>query len=145
AVDNSRILPVPYVIWTAHKDRGTDDIKKVPVFGPKLAGHAATDDAPRWFGLTFSATNWPLQAGTVEKRLYIANYYETFNAATKEVEHICNSRIPPAVMDGIAPHFVFDARKKGEFGAETFLWDVVGLIEAKQKQAAELALAGTKK
>jgi len=68
AVEASRLLPVPWVIWTAHKDRGTDDMKRVPVFGPKLAGHAATDDAPRWFSLTFSATNWPGQNGAVEKR-----------------------------------------------------------------------------
>lgn len=143
AVDNSRLLPVPYVIWTAHKDRGTDDIKKVPVFGPKLAGHAATDDAPRWFGMTFSATNWPnKQANAVEKRLYIANYYEDFNLATKEVEHICNARVPPFMMDGLPPYFTFDKSKKGHLGAETFLWDVVGEIESRQKKAAEAAKGG---
>jgi hypothetical protein len=148
AVDNSRLLPVPYVIWTAHKDRGTDDIKKVPVFGPKLAGHAATDDAPRWFGMTFSATNWPVGTGasaSVEKRLYVANYFETFNPATKEIEHVCNARIPPSVMDGMPPYFHFDARKKGELGAETFLWDVIKLIERKQKEASELAISGVQK
>jgi hypothetical protein len=146
AVDNSRLLPVPYVIWTAHKDRGTDDIKKVPVFGPKLAGHAATDDAPRWFGMTFSATNWPLKAsGGVEKRLYIANYYEDFNLATKEIEHICNSRIPPFMMDGMQPYYVFDKAKKGVMGAETFLWDVVMEIEGRQKKAADVAKGEVKK
>lgn len=146
AVDNSRILPVPYVLWSAHKDRGSDDIKKVPVFGPKLAGHAATDDAPRWFGMTFSATNWPneKEKGTVEKRLYIQNYFETFNAVTKDVEHICNARIPPSVLDGTPAYFVFDAKKKGEFGAETFLWDVVRFIERKQELAAKQALEGAK-
>src|SRR6266705_3530261 len=30
AVDESRLIPVPWVIWTAHKDRGTDDMKRVP-------------------------------------------------------------------------------------------------------------------
>ena len=139
AVENSRILPVPYVIWTAHKDRGTDDMKRVPVFGPKLAGHAATDDAPRWFGMTFSAANWPV-GKDVQKRLYIQNYYEDFNMSTKDVEHICNARIPPAVLDGVAPYFVFDPKKTGTFGAETFLYDVVRLVEEKQKQAAALAL-----
>lgn len=148
AVDNSRLLSVPYVIWTAHKDRGTDDIKKVPVFGPKLAGHAATDDAPRWFGMTFSATNWPMGTGAnggVEKRLYIANYYETFNLATKDVEHICNSRIPPFMMDGIPAYYAFDKAKKGVMGAETFLWDVVQEIEGRQKKAAEVAKGEVKK
>lgn len=144
AVDNSRLLPVPYVIWTAHKDRGTDDIKKVPVFGPKLAGHAATDDAPRWFGMTFSATNWPKDKTTVEKRLYIANYYEDFNLSTKDVEHICNARVPPFMMDGLPPFFVFDKMKKGHLGAETFLWDVVQEIETRQRKAAEVAKSGVK-
>src|SRR5882724_4204584 len=111
AVDESRMIPVPWVIWTAHKDRGTDDMKRVPVFGPKLAGHAATDDAPRWFSLTFSATNWPLTNGSVEKRLYISNYYETFNATTKDVEHICNSRIPPVVMDNVPAFYPFKPGK----------------------------------
>src|SRR5215469_7504857 len=101
AVEASRLLPVDYVIWTAHKDRGTDDMKRVPVFGPKLAGHAATDDAPRWFGQTFSVTDWPVQTKNgieVEKRVYLNNYYEDFNPTTRDVMHICNNRIPPHVL-----------------------------------------------
>lgn len=145
AIENSGLIPsVPYVIWTAHKDRGEDDMKRVPVFGPKLAGHAATDDAPRWFGPTLSATNWPIQNG-VEKRVYISSYYETFNTITKDIEHVCNSRIPPMVIGDTPPYFVFDRAKKGEFGAETFMWDIIQLIERKQKEAATLALNGVKK
>jgi hypothetical protein len=136
AVDESRLIPVPWVIWTAHKDRGTDDMKRVPVFGPKLAGHAATDDAPRWFSLTFSATNWPGVNGAVEKRLYISNYYESFNATTKDVEHICNSRIPPVVMDNVPAYYPF---KPGKDDAD-LLWRVVQMIEGKQKEAAALVV-----
>jgi len=140
AVEGSRLIPVPWVIWTAHKDRGTDDMKRVPVFGPKLAGHAATDDAPRWFSLTFSATNWP-SGKEVEKRIYISNYYEDFNVTTKDVEHICNSRIPPVVMDGVPPFYQF---RKGKDDAE-LLWKIVQVIEGKQKEAAEIAMGGVKR
>ena len=146
AVEASRLLPVDYVIWTAHKDRGTDDMKRVPVFGPKLAGHAATDDAPRWFGQTFSVTNWPVagkNGTTVEKRIYITNYYEDFNPTTKDVEHICNNRVPPHVLRDLPPYFVFDRLKTGEFGAETLLWDVVRLIEKRQAEAGAQALTQT--
>ncbi len=147
AVEASRNIPgVDYVIWTAHKDRGEDDIKRTPVFGPKLVGHAATDDAPRWFGPCFSITSVPGATGKLpERRMYLSNYFETWNQITSSVEHICNSRIPTSVLDGVPEHYVFDKARKGEFGAETLLWDVIKLIEAKQAEAATLALKGTKK
>lgn len=145
AVDASRNIPgVDYVIWTAHKDRGEDDIKRTPVFGPKLTGHAATDDAPRWFGPCMSVTKWP-NAGKDEYRVYLTSYFETFNAITKDIMHIVNSRIPTSVLDGVPDFYTFDKTKKGEFGAETLLWDIVQMIERKQREAAELALKGTKK
>jgi hypothetical protein len=145
AVEASRNIPgVDYVIWTAHKDRGEDDVKRSPVFGPKLVGHAATDDAPRWFGPCFSATKWPLP-GKDEYRLYMSSYFETFNAVTKDIMHICNSRIPTSVLGGVPDYFVFDKDKKGQYGAETLLYDVISMIESKQRDASELALKGTKK
>lgn len=143
AIEASRLLPVDYVIWTAHKDRGTDDMKRVPVYGPKLAGHAATDDAPRWFGQCFSVCNWPVSKG-VEKRIYLSNYFEDFSTLTKDVEHICNSRVPPHVLKDLPTFFVFDKDKKGEFGGETLLWDIVKLIERKQGEASKGVLAGVK-
>jgi hypothetical protein len=144
AVNNTRNIPgIEYVLWTAHKDRGEDDVRRTPVFGPKLAGHAATDDAPRWFGPCFGVSKW--QTGDKsEFRVYLTSFYETFNAVTKDILHICNSRIPTSVLNGVKDYYVFDKEAKGEFGAETFLWDVVQMIERKQKEAAELALKGKK-
>src|SRR5258706_7144750 len=139
AVEASRLLPVEYVIWTAHKDRGTDDMKRVPVFGPKLAGHAATDDAPRWFGQCFAVTNYPAKNGVVEKRLYVSSYYEDWNPIIKDVEHICNSRVPPHVLKGLPPYFTFNSEAKGQFGGETLLWDVVKEIEKRQHEAGVAA------
>lgn len=147
AVEASRNIPnVEYVIWTAHKDRGEDDIKRTPVFGPKLVGHAATDDAPRWFGPTMSITSVPANGDgnkAMERRVYLSNYYEKWNQITSSVSHICNSRIPTSVLDGVPDYYAFDKSKRGEFGAETLLWDIVAMIEGKQKLAAELALKGT--
>jgi hypothetical protein len=141
AVEKSRLLPVEYVIWTAHKDRGTDDMKRVPVFGPKLAGHAATDDAPRWFGQCFPVTNYPVKGG-IEKRIYVASYYEDWNPIVKDVEHLANSRVPPHVLKGMPQFYVFDAERKGQFGGETLLWDLVREIERRQAEAGKQALVG---
>lgn len=138
AVDHSRMIPVPYVIWTAHKEKGKDDVKGTPVCGPKLVGTAATSDAPRWFGPLLSATNWPAANGTIEKRLYIQTYIDQY-------ETPCNCRIPTSVLDGVPQYYTFDKTKKGEFGAETFLWDIVQMIERKQREAAEMALKEAKK
>lgn len=136
AVEASRNIPsVDYVIWTAHKDRGEDDIKRTPVFGPKLVGHAATDDAPRWFGPCFSATKWPV-TGKDEYRLYLTSYFETYNSVTKDIMHIVNSRIPTSVLKGVPDFYIFDSEKRGQYGAETLLWDVVAMIEQKQADAA---------
>ncbi len=143
-VDNSRLLPTDYVLWTARKDRGTDDVKRTPVFGPKLAGHAATDDAPAWFGITLSLALWPLPNGKgFERRVYLQNYTETYNPITKDVEHICNTRLPASVLNGVKEYYVFDKDAKGEFGAETLLWDIVQMIEKKRAEAATLALTGS--
>lgn len=146
AVNNTRNIPgVDYVIWTAHKDRGEDDIKRTPVFGPKLAGHAATDDAPRWFGPCLGVSKWQLPDGKSEFRVYLTSFYETFNMTTKDILHLCNSRIPTGVLEGVPDYYVFDSRKKGEFGAETLLWDIVKMIESKQQEAADNALKGAVK
>lgn len=140
AVDNTRLIPaVDYVLWTAHKDRGEDNRR--PVFGPRTVGTAAISEAPRWFGQCFAVTNWLLKDGKVERRVYLQNYREDFNPITKDIEHICNSRVPPHVMNGLAPYYVFDAEKKGPFGAETLLWDIIALIESKQNDAAKRAVA----
>lgn len=146
AVEASRNIPgVEYVIWTAHKDRGEDDIKRTPVFGPKLVGHAATDDAPRWFGPCLSVSKWPIDATKSEFRVYLSSFYETFSQVTKDILHICNSRIPTSVLSGVPDYYVFDKDKKGSFGAETLLWDIVKMIETKQADAATSALKGTTK
>lgn len=146
AVEHSRMVPgIDYVIWTFHKARGEDDVKRTPVFGPKIVGSAATDDVPRWFGPCLSACKWPgATAGKDEYRLYLSTYFEHFNQITKDIAHVCNSRIPPMMLDGVPEYYQFDRTRKGTFGGETILWDVIAMIEEKQRLAAELAVKGRK-
>jgi hypothetical protein len=79
-----------------------------------------------------------------ERRVYLTNYFESWNTVTASVACLANSRIPVSVLDGTKPYYVFDKAAKGEFGAETLLWDLVQMIERKQREAAELALKGKK-
>jgi len=146
AVEYSRMVPgIDYVIWTAHKARGEDDVKRSPVFGPKIVGSAATDDVPRWFGPCLGVSKWPLDASKSEFRVYLTTYFETFNQITKDVACVCNSRIPPQTLNGVPDYYVFDRTKTGRFGGETLLWDIVKQIEEKQAEAADMALKGVKK
>ena len=70
----------------------------------------------------------------------MSNYFETWNQITSSVSHICNARIPTSVLSGVPDYYVFDKDKKGAFGAETLLWDIVQMIEGKQADAAKLAI-----
>jgi len=127
AVEESRLLPVDYVIWTGLKQRGTDDERRVPVFGPKLVGSAATDDIPRWFGPTLALASVPQPANQIERRIYLDKFFETWNNATKDVENLAGSRIPPANLDGVPQFKVNDPKNR------KMLWEVVKLIEEKQR------------
>ena len=76
-------LPVPLIVWTALEDKGYDDSKGQDIFGPQLAGHAATAEAPSWFGDTFHIASYqvPQQTpnGTVIKDIrvaYLRNHQE---------------------------------------------------------------------
>jgi energy-coupling factor transporter ATP-binding protein EcfA2 len=133
AVQESRHLPVDYVIWTATKERGEDTDRRVSIFGPKLPGSAATPDIPRWFGPCLGSVLVPPQ-GTkpAERRLYLTTYFETWNSFTSGVENTCNSRIPPSQLKGVPEFYKFDPDD------DTLLWKVVKMIEERQG----LAVAG---
>ena len=52
------------------------------------------------------------------------------------MEHICNARIPPIVMDSVPPYYTFGTGPK----FATLLWDIVSMIEGKQREAAALVV-----
>ena len=54
-------LPVPLVVWTALEDKGYDDSRGSDIYGPALAGHAATAEAPSWFGDTIHLASYQIQ------------------------------------------------------------------------------------
>ena len=143
AVEESRLLPVDYVWWSARLNRGTDDERRVPVFGPKVAGNAATDEIPAWFGVTLGLTIAPATPKGVERRLYLRNFYQEWNKAIADVENLANARIPPHrlsdkfKLDGreyanVPDYFVYNAANA------TMLWDVMQVIEARQATPAQV-------
>lgn len=130
-VDESKHLPVDYVLWSAGREDGVDrDRNGVTVFGPKIAGSAATADVPRWFGPTLSAVAVPM--GTPEKpaepefRLYLSKYYQTWLPLQAKLENVCNNRIPPHRMNGIPPFVVVKPED------DICLWKVLRQIEERQ-------------
>lgn len=136
AVENTRMLPCDYVWWSARLNRGTDDERRVPVFGPKVAGNAATDEIPAWFGVTLALTVAPTGTGP-ERRIYLNNFFQTWNKAIADVENLANARIPPHRLAGkftmsgkeypnVPEYVVYDARNA------TMLWDVMQMIEQHQ-------------
>ncbi len=134
AVDLTQNLPVDYVAWSATKARATDDERRIPVFGPKIVGNAATDDVPRWFGPTLALVTVPLTGGLTERRLYLTKFFETWSKATADVECLANARIPPAQLYDVPPYLLFGPTQSA------MLWDVIQWIEAKQAGKKPLAL-----
>lgn len=126
AIGESKHLPVDWVFWTFAKERGQDEDRRVPIFGPKLPGSAVTGDVPRWFGPTLQAIIVPTQGKGVEYRLYVKPFYETWNPITKDVQNIVNNRIPPAYLDGLPDYYTFTPSD------HTLLWRVMREIEQRQ-------------
>lgn len=134
AVQESRHLPVDYVIWTATKEKGEDSDRRVSIFGPKLPGSAATPDVPRWFGPCLGAVLVPPQGQKkAERRLYLTTYFETWNSFTSGIENVCGSRIPPSQLKGVPDYYEF---KEDD---DTLLWRVVKMIEERQGAAVAQA------
>ena len=128
AVKASRHLPVPYVFWTALLEKGKDDkgdwtTAGSPTYGPKLAGSAATDDAPREFGPLFYVVNIK-----GERRLYVKTYFEPVS----DIPHPAGTRLPAVVLDGVPDFYKFDPSNA------TLLWDVVADIEKRLERAKGL-------
>ena len=116
------------------------------VFGPKLPGHAATADVPRWFGTTLSTCAVPVQAnGTqaTEYRLYLQKYYQDWIQIISKQENVVNNRIPPERLKGI-PQFVKVDHEKDvlevagvKMKPSRLLWEVTKLIELRQSPISE--------
>ena len=135
-VDESKhLLGVDYVLWTAVEadDRDQQNKRQGRVFGPKVAGTAATADIQRWFGPTLGTRVVP-KHGTMagdEWRLYMQTYFQTWDSIDAKVPNLCNNRIPSHALrkgqkDAVPEYFVFSPDDK------TLLWRVIQLIEERQ-------------
>lgn len=137
-VGESKHLPVDYVWWTAGREDGKDDDRGILVFGPKLPGHAATSDVPRWFGTTLSACSVPVENGNNEYRLYLQKYLQTWIPLIAKTENVVNNRIPPERLQGIPQYVVVDHSKQVievagvKMSPKTLLYDITRLIEERQ-------------
>lgn len=129
-VQESRLLPVDFVVWTFTKEMGTDENSRIAVYGPKLPGSAATPDVPRWFGPTLALTM--LDSG--ERRLYLKPFKEDWNQATAKLQHLVNNRVPPEALNtpsklwpkGVPDYVLFSPDNK------TMLYDVLTELENRQ-------------
>lgn len=72
-VRNSYQMHVPLTIWTAHEVRATEDNK--PIFGPCVAGKAATKDVQKWLDALIHC-HTVKQGESVEYRLYLREHYD---------------------------------------------------------------------
>jgi hypothetical protein len=134
-VDESKhLMGVDYVLWTAVEadDRDQQNKRQGRVFGPKVAGTAATADILRWFGPSLGTRVVPGDAGKApEYRLYMQTYFQTWDSLDAKVPNLCNNRIPPHQLrkgkaDAIPEHYVVDPNDR------TLLWKVLQTIEERQ-------------
>lgn len=79
-VAQSKTLRDWYIMWTALELKATDDIARLPLYGPDIVGKAKTATACAWFDNTlhlYMTGAGGLKAGTVQRRLYLTNHFET--------------------------------------------------------------------
>jgi hypothetical protein len=141
-VDESKHLPVDYVLWSAGFEEGKDyDRGGVMVFGPKIPGTAATADVPRWFGPTLATMAVPVGldgAQKTEYRIYLKEFYQTWVPLIAKQKCMVNNRIPPGNLKGI-PDFVNVNYEQAaidvaglKMNPRTLLWEITKLIEQRQ-------------
>jgi len=89
----SSVLPIP-CLWTAHTIKATEDNK--PIYGPQLAGKAATAKVQSWFSALLHAHVQP-QGSALSYRLYLKEHVDTKNCGPIPFKAI--QRIPLPLLD----------------------------------------------
>ncbi len=131
---------IPYLVcapvWTALELLATDDNRGVPIFGPKIAGKAKTDEVPSWVGNCLHTCIMPNDAGDDEWRLYTQTHT---NASEGNVPHVAKTRCDPEAL----PVFYADPAEAKEdaklrfsvFSLKRFFRDVEAALDAAQSAA----------
>lgn len=107
AINDSQRLPV-HVLWTARelKVRDEDDPKKQYVYGPLLAGSAATLNMPAWFGHTIHiSSRKQVDPATKRERIVRKAHLTKHFDEGSDVPYLAQLRLPPEVK-GEMPDFI---------------------------------------
>lgn len=110
-INDSQRLPV-HILWTARelKVRDEDDPKKQYVYGPLLAGSAATLSMPSWFGHTIHISSRkqqvvdPVTKRSSEKIVRKAHLTKHYDEGS-DVPYLAQIRVP-AELKGEVPDFI---------------------------------------
>lgn len=136
AINSSQKLPC-HILWTAREMRVQDQETRQFVYGPLLAGKAATQDAPAWFGNcihldmcrtgTIKEKDGTLK-DTIERRAYFFNHYDK----ETEVPYLAKLRVPPEFAHEVPPYMLLDSN------LETMikLFNLVEQLREKARQKA---------
>jgi hypothetical protein len=81
-------------IWTALELRASDE-GGLPVYGPKIAGKAKTDEVPSWFGNCLNSTKEKDERSQDVHRLWLVTHS---NVHEGNIPHLAKHRSDPALM-----------------------------------------------
>lgn len=98
-------------IFTALTDETTDDAA-LPIVGPKIAGHAKTDEAPQWVGNCLEATKRPNPQGAGEQFVLLLEEFTDGRGRKHMIKHRGSPGTMPGELadpsDGSAPFSKFN-------------------------------------
>ena len=86
--------------------------------------------------LTLALVVVPTPKGS-ERRLYLRNFFQSWNKSVADVENLANARIPPHRLDGVPEYIICDQKNP------KMLWDVMQMIEERQATPAPKPPAST--
>ena len=96
-VAQSKSIPDRYIVWTALELKATDDVTRVPIYGPDVIGKAKSSVAPAWFDDTLHLTMVPVLQGKImknERRMYLTQH----TIGDDPVPYLSKTRIPVGVV-----------------------------------------------
>lgn len=73
----SKGIPDRYILWTMLELRASDDVTKMPIYGPQVIGRAKTSDAAAWFEDTINLSMVRVgQSGMTKHRMWLTRHYD---------------------------------------------------------------------
>lgn len=142
AINDSQRLPV-HVLWTTRelKVRDEDDPKKQYVYGPLLAGSAATLAMPAWFGHTIHISSRKgLDPLTKKERLIRRAYLTKHFDDGSDIPYLAQLRLPPEVKSEVPESIELTP----DLEAITALFHKMDALREKAKQKIIDSLAAKK-